>query len=94
MEFRDTDIIEASADIILSFLQDIALEGSDTTYKGTKYAAFSIELSNKFCALNDENSIYLRYITFKVIDYTLINCIDFWLRCIFTLSFLDQPLYY
>ena len=37
---------------ILSFLQDIALEGSDNTYKGTKYEAFLTELNNKLCALN------------------------------------------
>ena len=44
---------------ILSSLQDIALEGSDNTYKGTKYVAFLTELNNKLCALNDVNSIYL-----------------------------------
>ena len=42
---------------IISFLQDIALEGSDNTYKGTKYVAFFTELHSKLCALNDVNSI-------------------------------------
>ena len=28
-------------------LQDIVLEGSDNTYKGTKYAAFLTELNNR-----------------------------------------------
>ena len=42
---------------IISFLQDIALEGSDNTYKGTKYVAFFTELHSKSCALNDVNSI-------------------------------------
>ena len=55
VEFRDTDIINASFCHnviffsgsyqdgmvgILSFLQVIALEGSDNTYKGTKYTVF------------------------------------------------------
>ena len=42
---------------IISFLQDIALLGSDNTYKGTKYVAFFTELHSKLCALNYVNSI-------------------------------------
>ena len=34
---------------ILSFLQDIALGGSDNTCKGTKFEAFLAELNNKLC---------------------------------------------